>query len=360
MLDRLKEAGFYWATRSGMTVAIGDVIIPAQKEEILARHEAQAEKVEKSYQRGNLSHAERNDDLVRIWEQATKEIEQVIPDAYPADNPIGTLVKAGAAGNWIQVRSLAGMKGVVANSRGEQIPRPIRSSFREGLSVLEYFINTHSARKGLADTALRTAESGYLTRRLVDVRRTSSSARRTVAPSAGSTCRSPRSTLDGSRHPHEHVETSVEARVASVDVVDAAGTVIVPLGTDLRAEHIQAAFEAGINTVKVRSVLTCETAIGTCAKCYGRSLATGELVDVGEAVGIVAAQSIGEPGTQLTMRTFHTGCGVGFVRHHPGSAACAGAVRGPSAQGQGADRRRRRPGPDRRQRQVPQDHHRPR
>ena len=130
---------------------------------------SQAERVEKAYQRGNLSHAERNDDLVKIWEAATKEIEEAIPAAYPKDNPVYTLVAAGAAGNWIQVRSLAGMKGVVANSKGQQIPRPIRSSFREGLSVLEYFINTHSARKGLADTALRTAESGYLTRRLVDV-----------------------------------------------------------------------------------------------------------------------------------------------------------------------------------------------
>jgi DNA-directed RNA polymerase subunit beta' len=135
-LDRLKEAGFHWATRSGMTVAIGDVIIPPEKEEILLRHEIEAERVEKAYQRGNLSHAERNDDLVKIWEAATKEIEEAIPAAYPKDNPVYILVAAGAAGNWIQVRSLAGMKGVVANSKGQQIPRPIRSSFREGLSVL--------------------------------------------------------------------------------------------------------------------------------------------------------------------------------------------------------------------------------
>jgi len=307
VLDRLKEAGFHWATRSGMTVAIGDVIIPEQKESILAEHEALAEKVEKSYQRGNLSHAERNADLVRIWEQATKEIEKVIPDAYPTDNPIGTLVKAGAAGNWIQVRSLAGMKGVVANSRGEQIPRPIRSSFREGLSVLEYFINTHSARKGLADTALRTAESGYLTRRLVDVSQDVIVREPDCGTERGVDLPIAEQYVDGSRHPHEHAETSIEARVLAVDAVGTDGEVVIPVGTDLRSEHIKAAFDAGINTLRVRSVLTCTAGIGTCAQCYGRSLATGELVDVGEAVGIVAAQSIGEPGTQLTMRTFHTG-----------------------------------------------------
>ena len=169
-LDRLKEAGFHWATRSGMTVAIGDVIIPPEKEEILAPSRDRRPSASRRRTSAATSrHAERNDDLVKIWEAATKEIEEAIPAAYPKDNPVYTLVAAGAAGNWIQVRSLAGMKGVVANSKGQQIPRPIRSSFREGLSVLEYFINTHSARKGLADTALRTAESGYLTRRLVDV-----------------------------------------------------------------------------------------------------------------------------------------------------------------------------------------------
>ncbi|MBM9466216.1 DNA-directed RNA polymerase subunit beta' [Nakamurella leprariae] len=311
-LDKLKEAGFHWATRSGMTVAIGDVIIPAAKEEILGRYEQQADRVERAYQRGNLSHAERNDDLVKIWEAATKEIEEAIPPAYPKDNPVYTLVAAGAAGNWIQVRSLAGMKGVVANSKGQQIPRPIRSSFREGLSVLEYFINTHSARKGLADTALRTAESGYLTRRLVDVsqdvivRESDCGTERGVAlPLAHA------DQTTGELRPDEHIETSIIGRTLASDVVAADGTVVLPAGTDMRDEHVQQALDAGITMVKARSVLTCEAAIGTCAVCYGRSLATGELVDVGEAVGIVAAQSIGEPGTQLTMRTFHTGAASG-------------------------------------------------
>ncbi|MEJ7648563.1 MAG: DNA-directed RNA polymerase subunit beta' [Nakamurella sp.] len=310
-LDKLKEAGFYWATRSGMTVAINDVIIPAKKQQILDEHEEQATKVEKSYQRGNLSYNERTAELVRIWEDATKQIENELPAAYPAGNPISTLVVAGAAGNWIQVRSLAGMKGVVTNSRGEQIPRPIRSSFREGLSVLEYFINTHSARKGLADTALRTAESGYLTRRLVDVSQDVIVRQNDCGTERGVELPISEVYSDGSVHVHEHAETSIEARVLAVDAVDTKGKVLIAAGTDVRGEHIIAAVEAGITSVKVRSVLTCEAGVGTCAVCYGRSLATGELVDVGEAVGIVAAQSIGEPGTQLTMRTFHTGAASG-------------------------------------------------
>ncbi len=309
-LDKLKEAGFHWATRSGMTVAIGDVVIPAAKGEILARYDVDAEKVEKAYQRGNISGDERREDLVKIWEAATVEIGKAVEQAYPKGNPIHTLVSAGAAGNWIQVRSLAGMKGVVANSKGVQIAMPIRASFREGLSVLEYFINTHSARKGLADTALRTAESGYLTRRLVDVsqdvivRESDCGTERGVdLPIA--------QLVNGTLVMDEFVETSIQARVLAVDLVAADGTVVVPAGTDMREENVREAVAAGITTARMRSVLTCEAAIGTCATCYGRSLATGNLVDVGEAVGVVAAQSIGEPGTQLTMRTFHTGAASG-------------------------------------------------
>ena len=306
-LDRLKEAGFYWATRSGMTVAIGDVVIPEAKAEILARNEDLVAGVEKDYQRGAASKEERDHELVQIWETATKEIEKAIQESYPAGNPVYTLVNAGAAGNWIQVRSLSGMKGIVTNSKGVQIPRPIRSSFREGLSVLEYFINTHSARKGLADTALRTAEAGYLTRRLVDV-----SQDVIVREQDCGTERGVELALvgeDGSRA--GHLETTVEARILASDVVDGDGNVVVPAGTDLHGTQVDAAIAAGATKVKVRSVLTCEAAIGTCAMCYGRSLATGKLVDVGEAVGIVAAQSIGEPGTQLTLRTFHSGSASG-------------------------------------------------
>ena len=207
---------------------------------------------------------------MKIWEAATKEIEEAIPAAYPKDNPVYTLVAAGAAGNWIQVRSLAGMKGVVANSKGQQIPRPIRSSFREGLSVLEYFINTHSARKGLADTALRTAESGYLTRRLVDVSQDVIVRESDCGTERGVDLPMADRYADGSLHINEFIETSVQGRVLAVDLVAADGTVVVPRGTDMRERHVKAAVDAGITIAKVRSVLTCEAAIGTCATCYGR------------------------------------------------------------------------------------------
>jgi DNA-directed RNA polymerase subunit beta' len=310
-LDRLKEAGFYWATRSGMTISIKDVAMPKEKAEIMARHEELVAGVEKKYGRGLVSYEERNEELVRIWESATKEIEGAIKTAFPVGNSVYTLVAAGAAGNWIQVRSLSGMKGIVTNSKGEQIPRPIRNSFREGLSVLEYFINTHSARKGLADTALRTAEAGYLTRRLVDVSQDVIVREEDCGTERGVML--PITQDDGTGHQiaADHLETKVLARVLAADITDAKGAVVVEAGTDLRAQHVEAAIAAGATEVKVRSVLTCEAAIGACAKCYGRSMATGKLVDVGEAVGIVAAQSIGEPGTQLTLRTFHSGSASG-------------------------------------------------
>ena len=169
VLDRLKDAGFYWATRSGVTLAISDVIVPPNKQTILDGYEIKADQVNKRYQRGALSHQERNDEMVKIWSQASEEVAHAMEANFPEDNPIPTIVKSGAAGNMTQVRQLAGMRGLVANPKGEYIPRPIKANFREGLSVLEYFISTHGTRKGLADTALRTADSGYLTRRLVDV-----------------------------------------------------------------------------------------------------------------------------------------------------------------------------------------------
>ncbi len=168
-VDKLKDTGFYWATRSGVTVSMADVLVPPNKQEILDRYEKEADGIEKKYQRGALNHDERNGELVKIWQQATEEVGEALRAHYPEDNPIITIVDSGATGNFTQTRTLAGMKGLVTNPKGEFIPRPIKSSFREGLTVLEYFINTHGARKGLADTALRTADSGYLTRRLVDV-----------------------------------------------------------------------------------------------------------------------------------------------------------------------------------------------
>lgn len=306
-VDKLKDAGFYWATRSGVTVSMADVLVPPQKQEILERYEGEADAIEKQYQRGKLNHDERNGELVKIWQQATEEVGKALEEYYPSDNPIITIVKSGATGNITQTRTLAGMKGLVTNPKGEYIPRPIKSSFREGLTVLEYFINTHGARKGLADTALRTADSGYLTRRLVDVSQDVIVRETDCQTERGINVTLAEKQEDGTLVRDQHIETSTYARTLATDAVDANGNVVVARGHDLGDPAIDALLAAGITEVKVRSVLTCTTGTGVCAMCYGRSMATGKLVDIGEAVGIVAAQSIGEPGTQLTMRTFHQG-----------------------------------------------------
>ena len=306
-VDKLKDAGFHWATRSGVTVSMADVLVPPQKQEILERYEGEADAIEKQYQRGKLNHDERNGELVKIWQQATEEVGKALEEYYPSDNPIITIVKSGATGNITQTRTLAGMKGLVTNPKGEYIPRPIKSSFREGLTVLEYFINTHGARKGLADTALRTADSGYLTRRLVDVSQDVIVRETDCQTERGINVTLAEKQEDGTLVRDQHIETSAYARTLATDAVDANGNVVVARGHDLGDPAIDALLAAGITEVKVRSVLTCTTGTGVCAMCYGRSMATGKLVDIGEAVGIVAAQSIGEPGTQLTMRTFHQG-----------------------------------------------------
>ncbi|MEH3132073.1 MAG: DNA-directed RNA polymerase subunit beta' [Mycolicibacterium neoaurum] len=306
-VDKLKDAGFYWATRSGVTVSMADVLVPPQKQEILERYEGEADAIEKQYQRGKLNHDERNGELVKIWQQATEEVGKALEEYYPSDNPIITIVKSGATGNITQTRTLAGMKGLVTNPKGEYIPRPIKSSFREGLTVLEYFINTHGARKGLADTALRTADSGYLTRRLVDVSQDVIVRETDCQTERGINVTLAEKAEDGTLVRDQHIETSAYARTLATDAVDANGNVVIERGHDLGDPAIDALLAAGITEVKVRSVLTCTTGTGVCAMCYGRSMATGKLVDIGEAVGIVAAQSIGEPGTQLTMRTFHQG-----------------------------------------------------
>ncbi|WP_029116561.1 DNA-directed RNA polymerase subunit beta' [Mycobacterium sp. URHB0044] len=309
-VDKLKDAGFHWATRSGVTVAMADVLVPPQKVAILDRYEGEADGIEKKYQRGGLTKQERTDALVKIWQDATEEVGKALEAYYPEDNPIITIVKSGATGNLTQTRTLAGMKGLVTNPKGEFIPRPIKSSFREGLTVLEYFINTHGARKGLADTALRTADSGYLTRRLVDVSQDVIVRETDCETERGINVTLAELQADAGLVRDPHIETSAYARTLATDAVDDKGNVIVARGHDLGDPAIDALLEAGITQVKVRSVLTCTTGTGVCAMCYGRSMATGKLVDIGEAVGIVAAQSIGEPGTQLTMRTFHQG-GVG-------------------------------------------------
>ncbi|RMI14176.1 DNA-directed RNA polymerase subunit beta' [Cellulomonas triticagri] len=305
-LDALKEAGFRWATRSGVTIAISDVAATNDKAEILAEHEARAAKVQGQYDKGLITDDERRQELIEIWTQATDKVAKSMQENFSARNTVFRMVGSGARGNWMQVRQIAGMRGLVANPKGEIIPRPIKANYREGLSVLEYFIATHGARKGLADTALRTADSGYLTRRLVDVSQDVIVREEDCGTERGLTMPIGVPGTGGALRRHDKVETSVFSRTLATDA-EIDGEIIGRAGEDIGDVLLDRLLAAGVESLKVRSVLTCESRVGTCAKCYGRSLATGKLVDIGEAVGIIAAQSIGEPGTQLTMRTFHTG-----------------------------------------------------
>ena len=305
-LDALKSLGFYWATRAGVTISINDVVTPGRKREILEGYETKADKVQSQYEKGLITDDERRQELIEIWTLATNEVAKEMEDNFPRTNPVWMMVYSGARGNMMQIRQIAGMRGLVANPKGEIIPRPIKSNFREGLSVLEYFISTHGARKGLADTALRTADSGYLTRRLCDVAQDVIIREEDCGTDRGLTLKMAAKDSTGILVRDDHVETSLFGRNLAEDV-SASGKVLLTAGTDLGDRNIDTLVAAGIEEVKVRSVLTCDSKVGQCAMCYGRSMAAGKIVDVGEAVGIIAAQSIGEPGTQLTMRTFHTG-----------------------------------------------------
>jgi DNA-directed RNA polymerase subunit beta' len=306
VLDNLKNLGFHYATRAGVTLGVEDVTTPADKAQILDRHEKDASKIEAQYRKGIITDDERRQELITIWTQATDEVKDAMEAQFGKTNPIYMMANSGARGNIMQIRQIAGMRGLVANPKGEIIPRPIKSNFREGLSVLEYFISTHGARKGLADTALRTADSGYLTRRLVDVaqelivREEDCGTDRSVPVRV--TIELPR----GGRESNAHLDTSVFGRVLAEDV-KVGRTKIASRGDEVDDKLAERLVEAEVDVVRVRSATTCEAEYGVCRLCYGWSLATGRLVDIGESVGIVAAQSIGEPGTQLTMRTFHTG-----------------------------------------------------
>jgi DNA-directed RNA polymerase subunit beta' len=288
-----------------VTISFSDVIAPPAKAGLLANAEEKADKVQKQYERGLITDLERRQELIEIWTRATDEVAKAMQENFPRTNPVHMMVDSGARGNYMQVRQIAGMRGLVANPKGEIIPRPIKSNFREGLSVLEYFISTHGARKGLADTALRTADSGYLTRRLVDVsqdviiREVDCGTDRGAQVVIGEV-------VDGVLSPTEDLDTAVASRTLARDV-EVDGVVVASAGEELTTPRLEELVAQGVESLRVRTVLTCESSVGTCAMCYGRSMATGKLVDVGEAIGIVAAQSIGEPGTQLTMRTFHTG-----------------------------------------------------
>ena len=313
-LDALKANGFYWSTWSGITVAFADVVSPEAKQEILVRYENEAAEIEEQFELGALTEDDRYASLIDIWTKATAEVAEAMRENFPQRNTVYQMVVSGARGNWDQIRQLAGMRGLVADPKQRLIERPIKSNYREGLSVLEYFIATHGARKGLADTALRTADSGYLTRRLVDVSQDVIVREEDCGTRKGLTKRIFSWIEAGDeliKEPSEILGTTVFGTTLARDAIDAEGNLVIEAGTDLGDAEIQSAIDAGIEEITVRSVLTCDSNVGTCAACYGRSLATGKRVDIGEAVGIIAAQSIGEPGTQLTMRTFHTGGAAG-------------------------------------------------
>ncbi len=299
LLDDIKAIGFHYATKAGITIGVDDIQIPPDKWEILDAPEEAVEKIERQYRRGLITKDERHQRIVDIWTQATEDVTDAMEKQFDRFNSIYMMANSGARGNLKQIRQLAGMRGLVANPKGDIIDRPIKANFREGLTVLEYFISTHGARKGLADTALRTADSGYLTRKLVDV------AQDIIVREAdcGTEQGIPAPTTDE----EGILNRNLVGRISLEKVKGPRRKVILEANQEMTHEDIQKMVDAGIDSVDIRSVLWCRTQHGVCQKCYGWSLATGARVDVGEAVGIIAAQSIGEPGTQLTMRTFHTG-----------------------------------------------------
>ena len=306
-LDALKAAGFYWSTWSGITISFSDIQASPNKEEILARYEAKAAEIQEQFEMGIILEETRYEELVKLWLECTDEVATDMRAHFDARNTVYRMVSSGARGNWSQVQQLAGMRGLVSDPKQKLIERPIKANYREGLTVLEYFIATHGARKGLADTALRTAESGYLTRRLVDVSQDVIVREADCGTRQGVRIAIAEKSESGEWLALDTNSTTAYARTLARDAVSEDGTVVAPAGTDLGDDMLATLVAAGVAEVVCRSVLTCESHVGTCATCYGRSLATGKQVDIGEAVGIIAAQSIGEPGTQLTMRTFHTG-----------------------------------------------------
>ena len=303
-LDALKDMGFTRAPWSGVSFAFSDVIQPSERDEFIEKYEAEAEKVNENYEIGMLTEEERRQELIDLWTKCTSEVSEAVEEHFDSKNNLAIIVQSGARGNMMQINQIAGMRGLVANPKGEIIPRPVKSNYRDGLSVLEYFISSRGARKGLADTALRTADSGYLTRRMVDVcqdviiRSDDCGADRGIIASE----------ISENGQVIEKFSERIHGRYPVHDILKP--------GTDevlISKDHMMDASDADllekfdIHEVEIRTVLTCRAHSGVCAKCYGMNLATSKPVGPGEAVGIIAAQSIGEPGTQLTMRTFHTG-----------------------------------------------------
>ncbi len=301
ILDGLKDAGFHYATRAGVTVSVYDATIPPSKPAILAQADERVAAIDEDYEMGLMSNEERHKQVVDIWNDANEEVGEAMAENFDKFNPIYMMAFSGARGNIKQIRQLAGMRGLMSDPKGEIIDRPIKANFREGLSVLEYFISTHGARKGLADTALRTADSGYLTRRLVDV------AQDVIIREID--CGTTEGVPYHVRNEKNEVDENLIGRCLLEDVVDPeTGEILADAGTYLHSmAQLRQLDAAGIEQVVIRTIMTCHAEHGVCQKCYGWDLATARPVNIGTAVGIIAAQSIGEPGTQLTMRTFHTG-----------------------------------------------------
>jgi DNA-directed RNA polymerase subunit beta' len=309
LLDEIKDLGFLYATRAGISIGIDDLVVPSSKADLVEAAEKEVIEVEKQYQDGAITHGERYNKVIAIWSNVTDRVADEMFQALESQdsageiNPIYIMANSGARGSKQQIRQLSGMRGLMAKPSGEIIETPITANFREGLNVLQYFISTHGARKGLADTALKTADSGYLTRRLVDV------AQDVVI--SEDDC----GTVDGidveqiveAGEVVEPLRDRIVGRVALQQITDYEGNVLVEVNQEITEDLAQQVQDAGIEKVKIRSVLTCESRRGVCVRCYGRNLASGHLAEIGEAVGVIAAQSIGEPGTQLTMRTFHIG-----------------------------------------------------
>ncbi len=309
MLDNLKALGYKFSTRAALTVSVADIIVPESKKTILAEAENQVHRIEREFRRGRLSENERYTSVIKIWEQATNDVTKQVMESLDRYNPINMMADSGARGSVNQIRQLAGMRGLMASPSGKIIELPIKANFREGLNVLEFFLSSHGSRKSLADTALKTADSGYMTRRLVDVSQENIVREMDCFASRGEKVRGLKVyDITGDGEVIESLEDRIRGRVSAETVTDpATGEVIVDVNDLITHDLAKRIVACGYKEITIRSVLTCQSSIGVCARCYGANMTNGKLVDVGEAVGIIAAQSIGEPGTQLTMRTFHTG-----------------------------------------------------
>ncbi|HRV33953.1 MAG TPA: DNA-directed RNA polymerase subunit beta', partial [Anaerovoracaceae bacterium] len=310
MLDHIKSTGFHYSTKAAITISIADMVMPESKKDIIAAAQTKVDDYQLAYRRGLMSNAERSEKVIEIWHKATDDVADALMESLGTLNNLYIMAHSGARGSKNQIKQISGMRGLMANATGKTIEIPITANFREGLSVMEYFLSSNGARKGLADTALRTADSGYLTRRLVDVSHNVIVREEDCGTDEGIEVRA---FTDG-KEVIEALRLRIVGRTALEDILDEEGNLLAEGGEEISEDAALAIERAGIEAVKIRSVMTCKCEYGICAKCYGRNLATGEPVNIGEAVGITAAQSIGEPGTQLTMRTFHTG-GVSVAGH---------------------------------------------